>query len=142
MLLSDEATNSQLNRPLRNAIKHVEQIEDVRRASRLTPEELTNRTIYRRAVDAVVWGLPLVGEDTVKQPTSAMARRITTISSGGPPKRRHKWNVHYVPLTDSCPHLSPRFRYKNVPIQTRYVAQARARRGQIPAYQLKPRSLQ
>src|SRR5262249_42927702 len=91
-----------------NAIKDVEQIEDVRRASRLTPEELTNRTIYRRAVDAVVWGLPLVGEDTVKQPTSAMARRITTISSGGPPKRRHKWNVHYVPLTDPMVRTCPR----------------------------------
>src|SRR5262249_53340238 len=30
-------------------------------------EELASRTVYRRAVDAVIWGLPLVGEDTVKQ---------------------------------------------------------------------------
>jgi len=30
-------------------------------------KELANRTVYRRAVDAVIWGLPLVGEDTVKQ---------------------------------------------------------------------------
>jgi hypothetical protein len=32
-----------------------------------TAEELTKRTIHRRAVDAVIWGLPLVGEDAVKQ---------------------------------------------------------------------------
>jgi hypothetical protein len=33
----------------------------------LTPAELASRTVYRRAVDAVIWGLPLVGEDAVKQ---------------------------------------------------------------------------
>jgi hypothetical protein len=33
----------------------------------LTSKELASRTVYRRAVDAVIWGLPLVGEDTVKQ---------------------------------------------------------------------------
>jgi hypothetical protein len=33
----------------------------------LTSQELTNRTVERRAVDAVIWGLPLVGEDAVKQ---------------------------------------------------------------------------
>ena len=33
----------------------------------LTTEELASNTIYRRAVDAVIWGLPLVGEDAVKQ---------------------------------------------------------------------------
>ena len=32
-----------------------------------TPEDLNRRTIERRAVDAVIWGLPLVGEDAVKQ---------------------------------------------------------------------------
>jgi hypothetical protein len=32
-----------------------------------TPEELHRRTVERRAVDAVIWGLPLVGEDAVKQ---------------------------------------------------------------------------
>jgi hypothetical protein len=32
-----------------------------------TSEQLANRTISRRAVDAVIWGLPLVGEDAVKQ---------------------------------------------------------------------------
>ena len=31
----------------------------------LTPEDLASRTFYRRAVDAVIWGLPLVGEDAV-----------------------------------------------------------------------------
>jgi len=30
-------------------------------------EELASRTVYRRAMDAVIWGLPLVGEATVKQ---------------------------------------------------------------------------
>ena len=33
----------------------------------LTTEELASHTIHRRAVDAVIWGLPLVGEDAVKQ---------------------------------------------------------------------------
>jgi hypothetical protein len=33
----------------------------------LSSEELHRRTVQRRAVDAVIWGLPLVGEDTVKQ---------------------------------------------------------------------------
>ena len=33
----------------------------------LTTEELASHTIYRRVVDAVIWGLPLVGEDAVKQ---------------------------------------------------------------------------
>lgn len=32
-----------------------------------TPEELHRRTVERRAVDAVIWGLPLVGEDAVKE---------------------------------------------------------------------------
>ncbi len=32
-----------------------------------TPRDLNRRTVERRAVDAVIWGLPLVGEDTVKQ---------------------------------------------------------------------------
>jgi hypothetical protein len=33
----------------------------------LTSEELTARTFHRRAVDAVIWGLPLVGEEFVRQ---------------------------------------------------------------------------
>ena len=33
----------------------------------LTSEQLASRTVSRRAVDAVIWGLPLVGEDAVKQ---------------------------------------------------------------------------
>jgi hypothetical protein len=32
-----------------------------------TSAELNRRTVERRAVDAVIWGLPLVGEDSVKQ---------------------------------------------------------------------------
>lgn len=36
-------------------------------AAQFTPQELTSRTVQRRAVDAVIWGLPLVSEDTVKQ---------------------------------------------------------------------------
>jgi len=37
------------------------------RAQNFSSEELHRRTVERRAVDAVIWGLPLVGEDTVKQ---------------------------------------------------------------------------
>ena len=33
----------------------------------LSSEELQSSLVERRAVDAVIWGLPLVGEDTVKQ---------------------------------------------------------------------------
>lgn len=36
-------------------------------ATDFTSEQLAQRTIHRRAVDAVIWGLPLVGEDAVKQ---------------------------------------------------------------------------
>jgi two-component system, NtrC family, sensor kinase len=53
-------------RPVKRAVDDVEEQEKVR-AERLTPKELANRTIYRRAVDAVIWGLPLVGQDSVKQ---------------------------------------------------------------------------
>ena len=37
------------------------------RTTSFSPEELNRRTVQRRAVDAVIWGLPLVGEDSVKQ---------------------------------------------------------------------------
>ena len=36
-------------------------------ATAFTPEQLVQQTVHRRAVDAVIWGLPLVGEDAVKQ---------------------------------------------------------------------------
>jgi hypothetical protein len=38
-------------------------------AQTFTSAELHRRTVERRAVDAVIWGLPLVGEDSVKQAT-------------------------------------------------------------------------
>jgi len=37
------------------------------KAPSFTSAELNRRTVERRAVDAVIWGLPLVGEDAVKQ---------------------------------------------------------------------------
>jgi hypothetical protein len=36
-------------------------------ASALTPEELTARTAHRRAVDAVIWGQPIVSFDAMRQ---------------------------------------------------------------------------
>ena len=36
-------------------------------AENFTSADLHRRTMERRAVDAVIWGLPLVGEDAVKQ---------------------------------------------------------------------------
>jgi hypothetical protein len=36
-------------------------------ATDFTSEQLAQRTIHRRAVDAVIWGPPLVGEHAVKQ---------------------------------------------------------------------------
>jgi hypothetical protein len=41
--------------------------QSAQKTTNLTPDELNRRTIERRAVDAVIWGLPLVGEDAVKQ---------------------------------------------------------------------------
>jgi hypothetical protein len=61
------SVQAQRDRPLKRAIEDAKEHEKVRSAERLTPEELASKTVYRRAVDAVIWGLPLVGEDTVKQ---------------------------------------------------------------------------
>jgi len=61
------SVQAQRDRPLKRAIEDAKEQEKVRSAERLTPKELASRTVYRRAVDAVIWGLPLVGEDTVKQ---------------------------------------------------------------------------
>jgi len=36
-------------------------------ASALTSEELTARTVHRRAVDAVIWGQPIVSFDAMRQ---------------------------------------------------------------------------
>ena len=36
-------------------------------AANFTSAELHRRTVERRAVDAVIWALPLVSEDSVKQ---------------------------------------------------------------------------
>src|SRR5262245_52331148 len=36
-------------------------------AQDMSPKALQQRMVERRAVDAVIWGLPLVGEDAVKQ---------------------------------------------------------------------------
>ena len=36
-------------------------------ASALTPEELAARTVHRRAVDAVIWGQPIVSFDAMRQ---------------------------------------------------------------------------
>ena len=33
----------------------------------LTAEDLASRTVYRRAVDAAIWGLPLVSLDAMRQ---------------------------------------------------------------------------
>ena len=52
---------AQRDRPLKRAIENVEEKARPHSAERLTPKELASRTVYRRAVDAVIWGLPLVG---------------------------------------------------------------------------------
>jgi len=36
-------------------------------ANAYSPDELNSQMVYRRAVDAVIWGLPLVGEEFVRQ---------------------------------------------------------------------------
>jgi hypothetical protein len=70
-LLAGSSMNSfaqaQTDRPVKRAIEGVEERERVRDAKRLTSNELASRTVYRRAVDAVIWGTPLVSEDAVKQ---------------------------------------------------------------------------
>src|SRR6478752_1877935 len=67
----------ELKRAIEDAIEDVKEREEVRSGERLTPKELASRIVYRRAVDAVIWGLPLVGEDTVKQ--AACARTPTAL---------------------------------------------------------------
>src|SRR5688572_15304259 len=37
------------------------------RASALTPEQLSDRAIHRRAVEAVIWGMPIVNYDLMVQ---------------------------------------------------------------------------
>jgi hypothetical protein len=61
------SVQAERRRPLERATEDVEEREKVRSAERLTPKELASRTVYRRAVDAVIWGLPLVSEDAVRQ---------------------------------------------------------------------------
>jgi hypothetical protein len=61
------AAQTERTRPLKRDIENAEEREKVRSATPLSSEELASRTVYRRAVDAVIWGLPLVGEYTVKQ---------------------------------------------------------------------------
>ncbi len=53
---------------LKKELERVEQrVEERLAATPFTSEELARRTVHRHAVDAVIWGLPLVGEETVRQ---------------------------------------------------------------------------
>ena len=52
---------------LASAAAHAQQAAPDPNTPAFTAEQLASRTFYRRAVDAVIWGLPLVGEDAVKQ---------------------------------------------------------------------------
>ena len=58
---------------LASAAAHAQQAAPDPNTPAFTAEQLASRTFHRRAVDAVIWGLPLVGEDTVKQ--AALPRR-------------------------------------------------------------------
>jgi hypothetical protein len=42
-------------------------------ARRLTPEQLTRNALHRRAIEAVIWGMPAVNTDLMYQ---AMAREV------------------------------------------------------------------
>ena len=46
---------------------YTQQVRAAETTKPLTSKDLADRTVYRRAVDAVIWGLPLVGEDIQKQ---------------------------------------------------------------------------
>ncbi len=46
-------------------------------AQDFSPKALQQRMVERRAVDAVIWGLPLVGEDTVKLKPPSVMRKAT-----------------------------------------------------------------
>ncbi len=45
----------------------VSQSASAQNAAPQTSRELANQTVYRRAVDAVIWGIPLVSEDAMRQ---------------------------------------------------------------------------
>jgi hypothetical protein len=51
-------------------------------AQTFSPEDLTRRTIERRAVEAAIWGMPLVNVDAMRQAYFRAVRDITTSSSG------------------------------------------------------------
>jgi len=40
---------------------------DNRKAQNLSAEDLANRDIHRRAVEAVIWGMPAVNTDLMRQ---------------------------------------------------------------------------
>jgi len=54
-----------LMRPIKDGEELV--VEKFRDAASLTPKDLASRTVYRRAVDAVIWGVPAVTLDMMRQ---------------------------------------------------------------------------
>ena len=60
-------------------------------AADFTSQQLAQQTIHRRAVDAVIWGLPLVGDDRLYSPhpavVSTLARMLALPCCGRPPIR-------------------------------------------------------
>jgi hypothetical protein len=54
-----------LMRPIKGGEELV--VEKFRDAESLTPKDLASRTVYRRAVDAVIWGVPAVTLDMMRQ---------------------------------------------------------------------------
>ena len=45
-------------------------------AADFTSQQLAQQTIHRRAVDAVIWGLPLVGDDRLYSPHPAVVSTL------------------------------------------------------------------
>src|SRR5260370_16278701 len=88
------SAQAQGKRPLRDAV------EDAREGQKA--RELVNRTVYRRAVDAVIWGLPLVGEDTVKQ--AAFRDGKANYNDIVCPPNARGWNNQPPPPTPHHPH--------------------------------------
>jgi len=73
---------------------------NLRRSAQLTPEQLSRNAVHRRAIEAVIWGMPAVNTDLMYQ---AMAREV-----------KGNWNqiVYWSRLLDwknqKDPHAEPR----------------------------------
>src|SRR5688572_10536250 len=77
----------------------------------LTPDQLTARTLERRAVEAVIWGMPAVNYDLMYQ---AMARGNGTFNQIAYWSRLPDWKIQTLTPNPDAIYLTPFINTKNV----------------------------